>query len=99
MSKDQGSVSVSRDLYLRLKARADADAAGRSMAELIEVALSVPKPTIETRDGEHRIRIGERTSEWTLYSDIAVLGNYRAATDYFRGTLPTNVVFRIVVVK
>lgn len=44
--------------------------------------------------GQHRI-VSFCTSaakgEWAAYTEIAVLGSYRAATDHFKGVLPLGV--------
>ncbi len=71
------------------------------MADLVDAACqSIPAPKVERDDaGNHRIVIGERKSLWVGFREIAVLGNYRACTEYFAGALPANVVFRVVLLQ
>ena len=96
MSDNQRSISVSKTLGDRMEAVCKAQ--NISMAQILEKACeSVPAPKIERDNlGNHRIVIGDRKSLWVGPRQIAVLGSYRACTEFFKDVLPHNVVFRVI---
>ena len=44
---------------------------------------------------QHRVCCGHAEGDWQSFTGIASLGNFRHATDYFVGSLPVGVLFRV----
>lgn len=70
-------------------------ASARSLS--VVPGTDTPRWEQDKKDGSHRIVCGELFGQWVPYVGVATLkiGDvvYRAASDYFHGSLPTGVVF------
>lgn len=78
----------------------------KKQSEVKSTSLSsetTPRWEIDGKDGTHRIVCGEIVGQWATYQQVAALkvgaSVYYAATDYFHGDLPTEVVFQTRIVK